>query len=480
MGDERKMLRVVGLRVENFMRVEAVDISPDPDDPAVLITARNGQGKTSTVNAIWAALGGKERVPGDPVRHGAEKAEIELDLGDIVVKRTFTTEPVIDADGNETGERRYKDSHLTVRPKAEDGKPTAKFDSPQTLLDSLVGRFTLDPLAFAGLPAKEQRDVLLDACGLRDQLEALDSKHAEAYDERREVNRRVKDLDGELSGYADLPDELPATVDVKALLEQQRALQSQRESWQARQRSVQDAQGRARETHSYMEGCEKEVRDLEAMLVRAREKVESAKVSAERAKCAADTAVAEFEGMECPSGHELEAEIAAANESNSKVAAVAERIRARDAARKQRLDKAKAAALFSHAMETIDAQKLQLVADADLPVPGLGFTEDGVTLDEGDGRGPVPFDQVADSRRLHVSMLVAMASDPELRVLRMDRGEQLDDENLELVRRDAAERGFQVWITQVARRPSDEVGIVIRDGRVAEMESEEASDETTG
>ena len=120
-------MKIISLTAENVKRLRAVEITPDGN--VVTITGRNAQGKTSVLDAIWLALGGGAASKGTirPIRDGEEKASVRLDLGDLVVTRTWT--------GDKTA--------LTVT--AADG---AKYTSPQGILDALVGRLSFDPLEF--------------------------------------------------------------------------------------------------------------------------------------------------------------------------------------------------------------------------------------------------------------------------------------------------------------------------------------------
>ncbi|WP_176714317.1 AAA family ATPase, partial [Limosilactobacillus reuteri] len=67
-------LRVVKLEVERFKRIRAVEITPDPNSSTVTIAGRNAQGKSSVIDAIWAALAGAAAVKGTsttrPIRDG--------------------------------------------------------------------------------------------------------------------------------------------------------------------------------------------------------------------------------------------------------------------------------------------------------------------------------------------------------------------------------------------------------------------------
>ncbi len=83
-----------------------------------------------------AALGGKDAVPDEPIRHGAKSANIKLDLGDMIVERKFSN----------------NGTYLTIT--AADGT-TVK--GPQQLLDKLVGRLSFDPLNLSTSRATNSR-----------------------------------------------------------------------------------------------------------------------------------------------------------------------------------------------------------------------------------------------------------------------------------------------------------------------------------
>ena len=77
------------LVIQNFLRVEALTV--DADGKNVIISGPNESGKTSAIDAIWLALGGKSARPLDaPIHKGAEKASVELDLGKYRVTRKWT------------------------------------------------------------------------------------------------------------------------------------------------------------------------------------------------------------------------------------------------------------------------------------------------------------------------------------------------------------------------------------------------------
>ena len=77
----------------------------------------------------------------------------------------------------------------------------------------------------------------------------------------------------------------------------------------------------------------------------------------------------------------------------------------------------------------------------------------------------MPFSQASASEQIRVSLAMAMALNPKLRVIRILDGSLLDAENLALIAEMATEHDFQVWIERVS--DTSGVGVVIEDGQVA-------------
>ncbi len=100
----------------------------------------------------------------------------------------------------------------------------------------------------------------------------------------------------------------------------------------------------------------------------------------------------------------------------------------------------------------------EAIEEADLPVEGLEITADGITFDG------VPFAQKSSAARIRISMAVAMAANPKLRVIRVTNGSLISESNLKLIADIAAENDYQVWVELVDE--TGDVGIYIEDGEV--------------
>ena len=76
-------MKIVEFRAERFKRLSAVEITPG--DGVVVVSGKNGAGKSSVLDAIWLALGGgsaaKDSGTTRPVKDGEADAMVRLDLG---------------------------------------------------------------------------------------------------------------------------------------------------------------------------------------------------------------------------------------------------------------------------------------------------------------------------------------------------------------------------------------------------------------
>ena len=395
-------MKIISLTAENVKRLRAVEITPDGN--VVTITGRNAQGKTSVLDAIWLALGGGaaggETVR--PIRDGEDKASVTLDLGDLVVVRTWT--------GDKTA--------LTV--KSADG---AKYGSPQGVLDALVGRLSFDPLEFTRLSARDQVAALLDLVDLDVDLDDLAHRRQAAYDTRAEIGRQGKAI-GDIPALVDAPsEEVSASTLIAEIQAAQRVAASQHDETDALNLAVE------------------KVSALKAELANWESTVKTRK-----AKVTAHVTVPDIES--------LEADLRNVEETNR---AVRHNATATDAKGRKDILLANYQAQ-TDAIEAIDKAKAAALAKAKFPVDGLGFDEDGVTF-EG-----IPFSQASSAEQIRVSLAMAMSLNPKLRVIRILDGSLLDADNLALIGEMATAQDYQVWIERVS--DTSATAVVIEDGAV--------------
>lgn len=408
-------MRIIRLAAENIKRLKAVDI--EPDGTLQIITGRNAQGKTSVLDAIWLALGGGQASKDTPrpIRDGEISAAVTLDLGDLLITRTW------DAEKDKT----------ELKVTAPDG---AKYRSPQTLLDGLVGKLSFDPLAFTRLTAREQRQALLDLLDL--DFAAADRERARLYNIRLETGRQMH-------AYGDLP-KLPADAPTA---ESSGALLVDRINM------AHEAADAIRKARAARYSCLTRLEDIDQRIAGLQNEREAAEAS-----------IAEWERRidDMPEPEDitgLRAALAGLEARNAEARENARILAAREAQKALQAEYTE----LTRTINAIDQRKADALASATMPVDGLGFDDQGVTFNG------VPFGQASAAEQIRVSLAMAMALNPTLRVIRILDGSLLDKESLAEVRRMATEGGVQVWLESVGdAETADPSAIIIEDGQVVD------------
>ena len=427
-------MKILKLTAENIKKLRAVEITPTGE--LVEITGKNGAGKTSVLDAIWWALAGTKHIQAVPIRTGATKARIRLDLGELIVERRFT--PV--------------GSTLTVE--KADG---ARYTSPQGILDALLGALTFDPLAFVGQEPREQFETLRRLVTLEVDVDQLDALNRGDFDRRTEINRDAKTKRAQADGIAVRAGVPEAAIDTAALKDAMGAAAAHNADLEARKgRRAAAAQnivtGRDAATAKRME--RDRFRHLADELDRAAVDLE-ANTDALQARLDAAPALPDPVDVAAP-----RTALYSAEEINGQV----ER-RQRQAALVAEAEQLEGQArALTETMEARERTKAEAIAKAPMPVPGLGFGEGLVTFDG------VPFDQAETSAQIRVGVAIAMAANPKLRVIRIKEGSFLDQDNLALIAEMARAHDYQVWIERVDT--SGKVGIVIEDGTVVAVDGQ--------
>ncbi len=427
-------MKIVRLEVENVKRVRSVAI--EPDGALVRIGGRNGAGKSSTLDAIEMALAGASSIPEEPLRRGARRGRIVLDLGDLVVERTFT------ASGG---------SALTVR--AADGTQQR---SPQALLDSLCSRIAFDPLDFARAKPRDQVETLRRLTGL--DFTALDRERASVYAQRTAANADAKEAAATARAMPHYPQatEERSAADVLQRLEAAQAAERSRETYQ---RLVQEAEDELAEARAAEARAVADVERLEAELEAARGVEATRRAAVQRARDALAGAEQSLAEAPVPDLETPKRELEELDRYNAQVRANRERDSATERARQleQRAES------LTEKIEAIDEQKRQALEAAPFPVPGLGFSEDCVTF------GGLPLAQASSAEKLRVSVAMGLAMNPKLRVLLIRDGSLLDSASLRMVSEMATEAGGQVWVETVSET-GEGCSVLIEDGAVAGAE----------
>lgn len=419
-------MKINKLEIENVKRVKAVKISPTQNGLTV-IGGRNGQGKTSVLDAIAWALGGDKFKPSQAAREGSvtpPSLKIVMQNGLIV-------------------ERTGKNSTLKVTdPKGEKGG--------QRLLDEFVEKLALDLPRFMESSDKEKASVLLHVIGVDSKLAELEKSENELYQERLAIGRiadQKEKFAKEQPYYTEAPDDLVSPADL--IKEQQEILarNGQREQWK---RQYDQLLAERMHIDELIEETTSKLHEL----------TEKAALLDKQVKDAAKSP----NELKMESTAELEESIANIDEINRKVRANLDKEKAEaDAAnyRKQYQE-------LDIRLNEVRQQKIDLLRSADLPLPGLTVVEGELVY-----RGQ-RWDNMSSSEQLRVATAIIRKINPECGFVLLDKLEQMDLETLNEFGAWLETEGLQAIATRVST--GEECSIIIEDGyAVQETKEDEPS-----
>ncbi len=404
-------VRITSLELANVKRIKAVALDPAPTGLTV-IGGKNGQGKTSVLDAIAWALGGEKFRPDAAKREGSvldPELRVQLSNGLTVVRKGAKSAlTVVDESGCRSG---------------------------QQLLNEFVEVLALDLPKFLQASDKERASILLSILGIQDQLDALEREERAAYDQRLQVGRdrdRARHYADELPWHNGAPEQ---EVSVATLSADLRAVQERNQRNAELRQKVTQIRARLADTDT-------QINALRAMRTALETEMRKAEVDAE--------------GLQDGDPDIILRQIQNAEAVNAQV---------RD--NRAHLDAdARAAVLaeqydeLSSQVEDVRSRRMALLDGADMPLPGLSVQE-GVLTYQGQ-----PWSCMSSAEQLRAATAIVSRLKPECRFVLVDKLEQMDVDTLREFGAWAAQQGLQVIGTRVST--GDECSIIIEDGEVVE------------
>ncbi len=402
-------VKINELLIENVKRVKAVQFEPSADG-LTIIGGRNGQGKTSVLDAIAWALGGNNYKPSVPERDGAlvpPNLHIELSNGLIVERKgKNSTLKVTDPNGNKSG---------------------------QQLLNEFVSTLALDLPKFINGSDKDKADSLLKILGIGDVLAQLDVKENQLYAQRTEVGRiadRKKKAADEMPMYPNVPKE---PVSATELIKQQQEILARNGE---NERKRQDANR------------------YEQILASAQIAFDEAKAALQKAEQDCLTARKSAEDLHDESTAELEKNLAEIEALNIKIRANS----TKEAAEVEANNLQQEYDGLTGQIESVREERSKLLDSAELPLPGLSVKDGKLIYNN------MPWDGMSGSDQLKVATAIVRKLNPQCGFVLMDKLEQMDLETLQEFGAWLKQEGLQVIATRVST--GDECSIIIEDGMV--------------
>ena len=413
-------MKLLALSIEGLRKIKAASFDFDGKN-LVQIRGKNGSGKSTVIDAIRFLMKGTKEVPSDVVTHGFEKAEIVGTIDDYVIRR------LIKPDGK---------TSLTIESKS------GKVPKPQEFLDKISNQF-LDPQWFMSLPGPEKKKVLMDYLGI--DFTEIDSRIKQAEEERLIVGRELRAI-GEV-----VPVPKSDPVSMSNLLERRKEILAFNQEQKGKQKRIED---KIKELISFVErslrllDAEKEIKKIEHRWETIDK--ETRQMIQEIKKLPIPEAEKSLE--------EVDNEIARIEELNKKAQAYQQYLQKK----KYKEDKQALYDALDEQVKKLRQEKIDMVNNAKLPIPGLTFTENGLSFQG------VTDENWSESESLKIAIMLAHAFSGELNLVYIKNGNAFDSESMRKIKSYAEKHDMQIIMEVVddSYALNDESVIYIEEGEI--------------
>lgn len=428
-------MKITQITIKNFLKLKDINFNPSHTN---VIVGRNKMGKTSILKAIQTAFTGN--ADSSMIRIGEGKAEITIELDDLMIKRSITE----------------KGNYLDIS-----NKEGFKMPAPQRYLDGVLGTFSFNPIAFFDKKAIDRKKYLLNAIKLKitpeelkayigdsvtgidydvHALEVVETVRKHYYDKRTIANAEQSKKEKSL---LDLTSSIPEGFDPASVSEE--AIEKLRGAIQTDEMNKQKHE----DNQKYLVSLQKNETDVVAQITALQEKLKSiqteiVEVSQRKFDFSDDMALASAKDA-----------LKALEDKRSIVFTVkrAEEVRGELTTamnEAKRLDD-----IVTKLTKEVPAD---LIAKAKLPIDGLTISGDEILING------VNIDNMSSSEQLKFGLQIVKALNGDFKVICVDGIESLDKESFEFFLKEIEGDEFQYFVTRVEGNP--EHSITIEDGAI--------------
>ncbi len=428
------MARIFTLKADNFARLVSVELDVK-DQNVVVLKGKNRQGKSSIINAIWAACqwsDAKKHIK-KPVHDDADEATITVDFGELKVQR------IISPDGS-----------MKLKVWDENGRKIVQ--SPQSVIDAFIGDLTFDPEAFGRETPQKRREIALNL--VRDSLEVdpdeIDAQIDAIYQDRRDLNRTINSRSGELENIPDVPADTPDEIQsVDALLSELSKAQDTLRDNEEKRETLSRIQEKGKALNSEMQV----LRDKLTVM------------TAER-----DTLVAVFNKAKEEVEKLVDPDIEPIREKINGFEGINENVR-----NKQKKAEVKSSIStlqkkadgMTEEMDGLKKKKDNALRKAKFPIEGLSVSKDDV-LYQG-----IPFEQCSQAEQEEISFAIGSRLNPTARIMMFRNASLMDEDTLSRMKQKADELDYQIFLERVGSADDGQTGFYIENGSVVSPETAE-------
>jgi AAA15 family ATPase/GTPase len=434
-------LKSMYLMLENFKNIttKVVDIG----GRSLMIIGKNEAGKSSLIHALKGSMLSKYK-PVEGLQQGQEHGYISHKIAGNINTPNGPEyhEYIIDIYFDEkTKEGRLK----LTNEKGEDVK------APAEKLKQIIGNVSFDVNGWLNQPPREKLKMLKDLTGRGQEIDLLNIDIKAKEVQRTAKITRAEELDGILKNHGMTEEEIarystpipiePIQAEMEAIATLQQQFDNVRNQATDFYKAVSSAQEKIKSNDEEALRIQAEITRLNNVLIAINKDND---VQRENINASEKNAVAAEEWMRLYPRKELGevsnrmTEATKHNQQNARIGVLAEQF-------KERIRLVQEAETIKAEVETLKANRNNIIANSQLGVDGLSFTEDGIFLNN------LPFDdlQINTATRWKVGVQIAKALNPNYRGIFIEDGSLFDAEHLTALVHEIEKDGYFAIIEMV-------------------------------
>lgn len=442
-------MKIATMYASNVKRLKLVNLKFD--GKSFVVSGLNEQGKSSFIDAFHYLFKGKKAIPTEVIRKGEDRIEIYADLTeDFRIERIITKDKI----------------ELYVKP-LDDASNKIRYGSPQDICNKLFGDLTFDPLEFYNKKAQEQVEILKQFLPDKKHLDEIEQSIILKYNYRTDVNKEFKKNELTFNSMKQPNLNLPNTeISVAQLSKDKEAMERNRDHYHDRIKdrdylieeikllkvklaNNQLIQVTANTLQNILLKIPVElqkVSELEQIKYHVNVALTNSHERIDNYTSSLSTKESELKEITVPKKEDWDVKIAklreqieTAEETNRAIRYRNDYAKAENAAGDAKIKSDQ----LTMELEELRSRKKKLFDEANLPVPGLTFGEEGIQYES------IPYDNLSTSKKLFISMLIGMALNPKLQTMFTKHANDFDEERLKEIFKLAEKHDYQLIVERI-------------------------------
>lgn len=429
-------LRSIQLIVENFKKLRNTTI--DIGGKSLMFVGPNESGKSTLIQAMMSPMNSK-LLPSEPITKGEDHARISHTIGGILNGEPKTY--IMDIYFTK------KDSKGRLVIRNEHGE---ELKSPATLIKTIIGAVSFDVTQWLKDPSDKKLKTIKALTG---RGQEIDQKTAEIKLEKeslKKIKDRADELDAILSNHgfsAEEVDKYSTKIDILPLQNAMSSVSQQQQQWNNVKAQADGFASTVATCSVTIGSANVEILRLQAEIERQKEIIAKANADSEIANSNITIANQWLNDNPAPSAEDLNKQINDAIAHNEKFNSIGQlQVHQRELLKCRENVEVKKGLI-----STLEDSRTDIISKSQLPIPGLSFDDetlylDGLPLEEG---------QVNTARLWDVGVEVAMALNPNLKIIFLHDANVFDKKHLQAIIQKVEARGYMVVAEFVSFEGSD-------------------------